>query len=59
MINHYTVSMAKSGIRIVAGYFLLTGDFWSAGCLIIAAEVLGVLEEMVDKRKEQYATSQT
>jgi hypothetical protein len=45
--GHFYVSLAKSGIRIIAGYALINGNFILAGGLIIAAEVLGVVEEMV------------
>jgi|TARA_R110000803_G_scaffold68220_1_gene129989 hypothetical protein len=45
--GHFYVSLVKSAIRIVAGYFLITGNFVVAGALIIGAEVLGIVEEMV------------
>jgi hypothetical protein len=45
--GHFYVSLAKSAFRIVAGSALMTGFFWHAGALLIAAEVLGVVEELV------------
>ena len=45
--GHFYVSLAKSAIRIFAGGVLMSGNFWLAGVCIVAAEVLGVLEEMV------------
>jgi hypothetical protein len=45
--GHFYVSLAKSVLRIVAGGFLMTGNFFVAGVLLIAAELLGILEEMV------------
>lgn len=45
--GHFYVSLAKSVLRIVAGGFLMTGNFFVAGALLIAAEVLGILEELV------------
>jgi hypothetical protein len=45
--GHFYVSLAKSGIRIIAGYALISGNLMLAGALFIAAEVLGVIEEVV------------
>jgi hypothetical protein len=45
--GHLYVSLAKSGIRIIAGVALMTGNFWGAGGLLIAAEFLGIAEELV------------
>jgi len=45
--GHFYVSLAKSGIRIAAGIALLNGEIAYAGFLLIAAELLGVVEEMV------------
>ena len=45
--GHFYVSLAKSVLRIVAGGFLMTGNFFVAGVLLIAAELLGIIEEMV------------
>lgn len=45
--GHFYVSLVKSGLRIVAGYALIRGELITAGALFIAAEVLGVVEELV------------
>jgi hypothetical protein len=45
--GHFYVSLAKSGLRIGAGIALLRGELWFAGVLFIAAEALGILEELV------------
>lgn len=45
--GHFYVSLAKSGIRVAAGIALLNGEVAYAGFLLIAAEVLGVVEELV------------
>ena len=45
--DHFRVSMAKSAIRILAGGFLAYGMLAHAGGLLIVAEGLGILEEMV------------
>jgi hypothetical protein len=45
--GHFYVSLAKSGIRILAGTALIYGLVFEAGCLLILAEVLGVVEELV------------
>ncbi len=45
--GHFYVSLAKSGFRIVAGAFLMFGNVFIAGGLLITAEALGVLEELV------------
>lgn len=45
--GHFYVSLAKSAIRIVAGGSLITGNLLIAGILIILAEVLGIVEELV------------
>jgi hypothetical protein len=46
-IKHKYVSFAKSGVRIAAGVALCFSMLWYAGALLILAEVLGVVEEMV------------
>lgn len=46
-IKHKYISFAKSGIRIAAGVFLCYGLLAHAGGLLILAEILGVIEEMV------------
>ena len=56
MLNHMNVSFVKSGVRIGAGALLMiTGDtiITAAGLALIFAELLGILEEIVDKRREQ------
>lgn len=51
-MNHMNVSFIKSGLRFIAGGALIMGSLLWAGVFLIAAEVLGVVEELVDKRKE-------
>ena len=43
--KHFYISLVKSVIRITAGVALIFGNFVAAGILLIAAEVLGVVEE--------------
>lgn len=45
--GHFYVSLVKSVLRIAAGAVLIKGLLLPAGALIIAAELLGILEEMV------------
>jgi hypothetical protein len=45
--GHFYVSLAKSGLRIVAGVFLINGNLLAAGSLLILAEGLGIIEELV------------
>ena len=45
--GHFYVSIAKSAVRILAGIALIGGNYMLAGALIIAAEVLGIVEELV------------
>jgi len=45
--GHFYVSLAKSGIRIVAGVCLIGGNLVFAGVGFILAEVLGIVEELV------------
>ena len=45
--GHFYVSIIKSIIRIIAGVSLILGLFVVAGALLILAELLGILEEMV------------
>jgi hypothetical protein len=45
--GHFYVSLAKSVIRIGAGGCLIQGNLFFAGLLLIFAELLGILEEMV------------
>lgn len=46
-LKHKYISFAKSGVRIAAGGALCFGMFWYAGALLILAEILGIVEEMV------------
>lgn len=45
--GHFYVSVAKSAVRIFAGVMLVPGNFVAAGLLIVGAEILGILEELV------------
>lgn len=45
--GHFYVSLAKSCLRILAGFALLTGSLVGAGVLLILAEILGIAEELV------------
>jgi hypothetical protein len=45
--GHFYVSLAKSGLRIIAGVFLINGNLLIAGSLLILAEGLGIIEELV------------
>jgi hypothetical protein len=45
--GHFIVSMVKSGMRIIACAFLMLGDLPMAGGLLMLAESLGIVEEMV------------
>lgn len=46
--GHFYVSLAKSGTRIAAGIAMIwPQSIVLAGVFIIAAEVLGILEELV------------
>lgn len=45
--GHFYVSLAKSGVRVIAGGALCYGALVTAGVLIILAEVLGIVEELV------------
>ena len=42
---HFRISLSKSSLRIGAGFALCYGDFILTGILLIAAEVLGIVEE--------------
>jgi hypothetical protein len=46
-IKHFYVSLVKSGIRILAGVALVMGHLVTAGILLILAELLGIVEELV------------
>lgn len=46
---HFTISLIKSGIRILAGIALLYANDWyflAAGGMLIVAEILGIVEEL-------------
>lgn len=45
--GHFYVSLVKSVFRIGAGIALVFGNVVTAGVLLITAEILGILEEMV------------
>ena len=45
--GHFYVSLAKSAFRLIAGAALMSQMFWTAGLMLILAEGLGILEEMV------------
>lgn len=45
--KHQVVSFAKSGVRILLGVLLCANMLVSAGVLLIVAELLGILEELV------------
>jgi hypothetical protein len=45
--RHFYVSLVKSLIRILAGISLIYGSVFTAGVLLIVAEMLGVVEELV------------
>ena len=45
--GHFYVSLAKSAIRVLAGIALINNEIVVAGGLLILAEALGVVEELV------------
>lgn len=45
--GHFYVSIVKSAVRIAAGAALIMGSFVVTGALIILAEILGIVEELV------------
>ena len=45
--RHLQISLVKSLARVWAGYFLMNYKFVFAGGLLVAAEVLGIFEELV------------
>jgi hypothetical protein len=45
--GHFYVSVCKSAVRIAAGAALIMGSFLVCGWLIILAEILGIIEEVV------------
>jgi len=44
--KHFYISLVKSSVRIVAFMFLIMGNFVLAGILLVAAEALGIMEEL-------------
>lgn len=56
-MNHYNVSLIKSGFRIAGLLVLILFNFSQFtleifAALFLVAEILGILEEKFDKRKE-------
>jgi hypothetical protein len=45
--GHFYVSICKSAVRIAAGAALIMGSLVVCGALLILAEILGIVEEMV------------
>jgi len=45
--GHFYVSLVKSVLRIMAGISLTQGSIVAAGIYLIAAEILGIVEELV------------
>ena len=45
--GHFYVSIVKSFVRIFAGVALINSSFIIAGVSFIAAELLGIVEELV------------
>ena len=45
--GHFYVSIVKSAVRIAAGSALIMGSLAVCGWLIILAEILGIVEEVV------------
>lgn len=49
--GHLLISIAKSGLRIASCIVsLMHGNVWPLAAGFLAAEVLGIAEELVDKR---------
>lgn len=44
--KHFYISLVKSAVRIVAGGMLIYGNIVLAGVFLIAAEGLGIAEEL-------------
>lgn len=44
---HQRISFVKSALRIVAGCSLAAGNLFFAGTMIVVAEMLGIIEELV------------
>ena len=45
--GHFYVSVCKSAVRIAAGASLIMGSLVVCGALLILAEILGIVEELV------------
>ena len=45
--GHFYVSVCKSAVRIAAGSSLIMGSLVVCGALLILAEILGIVEEVV------------
>ena len=45
--GHFYVSVCKSAVRIAAGSALIMGSLAVCGALLILAEILGIVEELV------------
>lgn len=45
--NHFYASLVKSGFRIAAGANLAIGNLLIAGVLLVVAEIVGIIEEVV------------
>lgn len=45
--GHFYVSLVKSALRIFAGFNIVFNQLLIAGILIILAEILGIVEELV------------
>jgi uncharacterized Zn-binding protein involved in type VI secretion len=45
--GHFYVSLVKSTVRIAAGAALIMGSLVVCGALLILAEMLGIVEELV------------
>lgn len=43
---HFRISVFKSVLRIIAGTALVFEHIATAGCFFIAAEILGIIEEL-------------
>jgi len=44
---HLHVSLVKSVFRVIAGAALMSSMFYLAGLMLVIAEILGILEEIV------------
>lgn len=48
-MNHFKLSMIKSGFRIAAAAFLILHCYSTTAILFIVAEIFGILEEVLNK----------